>query len=337
MNPSRKRLFFHVGTVKTGSTFIQKFLFDNRRLLHDIDVDYILMSPPRLDLPRYANADFILEHAFDEGVARAEIKQSRCKNILISEEGLAARPDVLTHAAFDSFDRTVILYIRAPVDLIASWAGETSLPYNFWQKKHASMDGITSVERRIPKLQFEYHATLTNLLNALDARPDIRLCIRPYMRDRFVNGGIIDDFFAALGISVSDAMRAAVEGARFTVVNEGKTRKYCDIAAAVAEEVERCGAVDQYTYNLVDYVYAACRSGDDRRVIDTLSDEEMQRICAGLMPIYDRLRSRGLDFHAFDRAMLPMNFGSNRAPYQGVDADEVRSLVADYFSKISTQ
>ena len=328
MDSIKKKVFFHVGTVKTGSTYIQKFLFDNKLLLQEMDVDYLILSPLRLDLPRYANADFILEKGFDKNVVIRAIELSPCKNILISEEGLLARSDVLTHSAFDDFEKTAIMYVRPPVELIASWAGEMSLPYNFWIGSHPSINGIIPVYKAIPRLQWEYHATVENFLDALDLRPDVRLSVRPYVREEFVNGNIIDDFFSVLGVDIPNSMREAIEKSRATFVNEGRTRKYCDISVLCAQELERYRALAQFGSNLVDYVYDACVSGDDRKILDTLSDAEMQEIYVRLKPTYDRLRSKDDVFEG--AAVLPPGFGHNRAPYQPVNECELRTHVADF-------
>ena len=56
-----KTIYFHIGTVKTGSTLIQKMLWENRSILKKFDVNYFDLIPPKLDYPRYANAEFLLD------------------------------------------------------------------------------------------------------------------------------------------------------------------------------------------------------------------------------------------------------------------------------------
>src|SRR5690348_12441362 len=102
MKTSQKTVFFHVGTIKTGSTFIQRFFYDNKKKIKAIGVDYPFFSPPRLDLPRYANADFFLKKGFDTGYVSDMIENSPCDKILISEEGLIGRADIINSEAFQA-------------------------------------------------------------------------------------------------------------------------------------------------------------------------------------------------------------------------------------------
>ncbi len=83
-----KTLFFHVGTVKTGSTSVQRVLWENRENLLAYGVAYPAVSEPRLDLPRFANADFLFQEDFDRAAARDILESMGAENLVISEEAL---------------------------------------------------------------------------------------------------------------------------------------------------------------------------------------------------------------------------------------------------------
>lgn len=52
-------IYFHIGTVKTGTSHIQKTLHMNREVFARHDLLYPCIVDPQLHLPRYANAGFL--------------------------------------------------------------------------------------------------------------------------------------------------------------------------------------------------------------------------------------------------------------------------------------
>ncbi|MAB13892.1 hypothetical protein [Parvibaculum sp.] len=91
-------VFVHTGTVKTGSTYIQKAFYDNRTVFERFGVSYPTVSPLTID--RYANADFTLDRSWDEE-AREAITGAATPQVLISEEGIFGMMSRLWHPAFE--------------------------------------------------------------------------------------------------------------------------------------------------------------------------------------------------------------------------------------------
>jgi hypothetical protein len=58
----RKTICFHVGTVKTGSTYLQKTLWENKEPLEEIGVRYLKATPPKLSLPAMTMQIFCTIH-----------------------------------------------------------------------------------------------------------------------------------------------------------------------------------------------------------------------------------------------------------------------------------
>jgi hypothetical protein len=131
----RKTICFHIGTVKTGSTYLQKTLWENKAALQEAGLCYLEVTPPRFHLPRYANADFLDDPSL-HSTARKLIEEADCARILISEEGLFGRPQTMMLPVFDGFQKEVIIYVRRPAELIASWAAEHASPYNALFQSH---------------------------------------------------------------------------------------------------------------------------------------------------------------------------------------------------------
>lgn len=331
-----KKVFFHVGTIKTGSTLVQKFFHDNQEAIRALGVDYPYFSPPRLDLPRYANADFLLQEGFNQKYVTDMIAASPCDRILISEEGLLGHTQVLKSPAFDDCEKTAIIYVRKPADLVASWAGENAMPYNFRQKDAASGRGVVHVSEGLAIYCSAYRSMLDTFLNNFAEADDLTLIVREYDFDKFSNHNIVEDILSViLDTNAPTGVRSIWESYENKAANIGKSRKYCDISALCAKIIKSYQLDAAYTRSLVDEVYAACTTGDERKVIDTLSDGEISTILETLQPVYERLHRLGYrsDSENFVRGLAPAVYGSERPPYVPVTEDEVRTIVADILVK----
>jgi hypothetical protein len=73
-------VYFHIGSIKTGSTAIQKFCFENRAALLAAGIDYTQFQPPQLHLPRWANADCFLMPEIDADLVRGKISASSVRS-----------------------------------------------------------------------------------------------------------------------------------------------------------------------------------------------------------------------------------------------------------------
>jgi hypothetical protein len=350
VNDDEKQIIFHVGTIKTASTHIQKFLFENKAQLSSLDVDYILLTPPRLDLPRYANADLIIDNDFDVQHVKNLIRASPCRHIIISEEGLMGRPESIKSEAFAAYSRTAIMYVRPPVDLVASWATENSRPYNFQyiqiaEGAPAEEEGVLAVAEvnstsmgpcsGIGYLCFTYGQLIDGFLSTVEADEKLKFVIRPYGQDQFMHGNILVDFFNAIGLGskLNDGLLEIIENYDVAQTNESWSRKYCDVSAKTARLVEKYNLEEIYGEPLVEFVFERCASGDDRKVIETLSDVEMETIFGSLQPFYQRLCANGYGEAVDLQSMLPIIHGDGRRAYQPVDDQEIKRAAIEFLDR----
>ena len=91
------QLVLHAGTVKTGTTYLQKTFYENRAVLERHGVSYPFVFPPDLHLPRYTNAHFLYNRARD-AEARKAILSAPGRIVLISEEGIFGNVYHLRHS-----------------------------------------------------------------------------------------------------------------------------------------------------------------------------------------------------------------------------------------------
>lgn len=322
-----KTLIFHAGTYKTGSTFLQKMFFESREALLAGGLDYIDFAP-RKNLKRYTNADFILDEGFDKSYVIDKIEKSPSGKVLISEEDLVERADVITHEAFRGFKKVVVIYIRPPVEFIASWAGEFARPYNYYvtrPKGRAETIGMMAIKDSLPILARKYAAVLTRFFDALARFPDIDVVIRPYDRAKFINGNILDDFFGSIRVDTTH-LRGLIDEVKEVKINRTIERKFYDISTETARILSLCGLAAVYSDDIVHLVFQHMKSGDSRHIVDTLSDGEIFDIYEELGPVYEWLSSPPWRFEGFTQ-MLPSICGTERAAYEPLDETEFKGII----------
>lgn len=326
-----KTIYFHIGTVKTGSTLIQKTLWENRELLKEFNFSYYDQVEPKLRHPRYANAEFLFDANIkisDEEV-HEYIKSIEADNVIISEEGLWANMDMLSKKAFEGFNKKIILYVRKPVELIAAWTSENAEPYNIRANLASTGLGIVPVEEGVALFTNMYSAIFKNFFAYMEKIKDIEIIVRPYDRRKFENGDIFRDFLKILEID-SDAFLKHEKFQPSDIANISKTRKFCDVSTTVWEIVQKLREESKYSDEIVEYVYKNCKSGDDRSVIDTLDYETVLDIDGKLKFIEDELSQNYLNGELFfDNCLLPIV--NSKAEYVPLSKYEVKKLIYEFF------
>jgi hypothetical protein len=332
--PNRKSIIFHVGTVKTGSTAIQHHLWKNRDQLRSLGIDYLQVTPPRLDLPRYANADFLFDPdtKFDE--VHRLIDESPSDRIVISEEGLWGNPRSILHPVFEGHEKTIVIYLRNSADLIASWAAENAEPYNVMIDPPADfppdfLSGPLPIDIGIEQCRYFYGKIFEGFFVFLDGflATGGHLVVRPFEKHQLYGHDVVSDFLNLLGARHKDQSGGGPEDDPI-IVNPSRSRKFCDVSTLVWKTVQSRGEQAFYNLSLVEAVYTACRSGDDRPVVATLPDELIASIYEEFRFVESALSLRsantGKDILV---RKIPSVFGHSRPSLVPVDERELNLLV----------
>ena len=324
-----RTVFFHIGSVKTGTTGLHKFCYENRDALLEQDVNYVQFQPPQLHLPRWANADYLMNQDFDPGVVVEAINASPQSKILISDEALMGRPQIWQHPVFRDMRRVVILYLRNSVELVASWASENSLPYNFRQVEHSTGRGVVSVDEGIGFCSMKYRGLLLQFLNAVQSDSDLGVVIRPFP-PQLPDETLVENFFKILEVSETGIRDlVAMSGKDGANANVGSSRKYCDAAYLLSRLAYQYDIPHLYTKELVDTVYAQLQSGDSRKVIDTLSMPEKTFILNHLATTTSTLIEE-LQAPPMINEMPTVNRAAGNL-YSSISSGEITQLFLEYF------
>lgn len=223
-----RRLTLHIGTEKTGTTTLQRFLVLNRARLaaEGILLPRYLGSPSHRLLPAIANDDDYVDEFFQaEGLGRdrtarraakdrwwqgfvEEVETARLARVLVSSEHLhsrlqtdreVARLRALLDSLFDRID--VVLYVRDPL-LAAVSLFSTAIKA-----------GV--VHDRVPGPDNPYFNNIANHRATIERWSAVfgaeALRVRVFDRRRFEGGDLITDFAAAADLPLADHQRPDAE------------------------------------------------------------------------------------------------------------------------------
>ena len=215
--------YLHIGTEKTGSTTLQRFLAENRARLAEAGYFYpaAFGLPNQIGLAVYAGApDRLGPLMFSAGVRRAEdLPEFRksverkfreevagagdCRFLVLSNEHLHSRlrtereigalRDMLAQ-----FCRRieVVVYLRRQ-DLVAASLASTLY------KAGRTAEWKLPPTRGRPPYYYDYAAVIRNyagVFGAENCRP------RLFERQRLVNGDVVEDFASVIGLDLSPAL-----------------------------------------------------------------------------------------------------------------------------------
>ncbi len=188
-----KKIFFHIGPGKTGTSAIQAWLLENRKLLSENGVLYPSheQSENKISSGNFKSILKLQKGAWSVDNERlkdlvADFEKSEYKCLLLSSEHFFLLVEELNAIVPSA---VFIMYLRNPIELLES-------NYNQGVKRHGFVNKFdVSLKRRkinIPRV--------TNILNLL---PDNQVIVRSYDLALELKGGIIEDFTSLFGVKAS--------------------------------------------------------------------------------------------------------------------------------------
>jgi hypothetical protein len=192
-----KSIIVHSGLRKTGTSAVQAWLNANRAWLAENGVHY---PQHPVDQNRISSGNKLqILHSHDQLIVSenkvrhllSEFEESEARTLLLSSEFFA--PQVTRLAALMPQQTRFILYVRDPLEFLES-------DYNQAVKRA----GLTTKFVASPN---EYGGWLGNgdLYRALDnATGDVNLELRPYHKQLFLGGTLINDLLSRAGIELSN-------------------------------------------------------------------------------------------------------------------------------------
>jgi hypothetical protein len=296
----KKTIYLHVGMPKTGTTSIQRFLYENRTALEKKGVFYppvlyksedITIAPPdekaNLTLLYYKGlvcygdrgnkAKQILRELWHKTYL-PQINASKASIVILSAEVLLAYDDVsyvapLIEILKEDFDVKVIAYLRKPAEYLTSLWGEA-----------AKTNKKLKVAMTIPLEQMMTYSTvpfgnIDYVINLLGAK---NVIIRPFEKCQFKNGNLIEDFLDVINLECDGEFKL------LKPENESYGRNSCELALLINK-------LNLPTNRRDDLHSLLSSKKNDLKLIETLSDECIEQITdkysetlKGLARIYNK-------------------------------------------------
>jgi hypothetical protein len=231
-------IYLHIGTPKTGTTALQKFLFDNREKLLEKGYLYPISgiistaqnskrSPQHLGLcealvkhydikyPVDTNSRDKCERSWEE--LKREINTINPKTVIISSEFFTAmqeyyNPDIiaLVKKRLEDYETKIVLYVRRQDDFFRSSYCQymksplpNKVPNHFLQANYIHKE-ILEISEFILSVKFQanYYSTLELWKKAFGIN---NIIVRPFEREQMKNGSVINDFFEVINLKYEES------------------------------------------------------------------------------------------------------------------------------------
>lgn len=321
---SSRTCIVHIGAPKTGSTLIQRVLFENRALMLAAGALY-----PDVSLRGYGHHDlaFLVAGGYPawatpQSRSLDELAQelgSQCRahdgNVLLSSEDfyLCPNPQGLYEllretGALHRRECRIIVYLRRQDDAHESWYNQTI------KAQGATHSLEESIETSYQLWDYRHQLQRWEAVFGRDA-----LCVRSYEGEDLFHGSLLEDFFDCAGI----------DGAGFSIsrqrVNTGLNRDLLEFQRVMNGLPLSIQNKRAFHHQLIDLSASAAGSGlfDETPSMDPdLAERIMDRYAEGNASVAERYFGRPYLFGARTTAIAP------RAARQGLDVSKLASIVA---------
>lgn len=190
-----KQIYLHIGTPKTGTSALQKFLLENRHQLAAKGFSYPAHALGEYDISS-GNGQEIVNLGVSHGAGEARsylqslIRKSKADNVLISTEAFYGYPELI-HSIIP--DAKIIVYFRNQLDLVES-------SYNQAVKREGQKASFSVALKSIINMKESFY-TGELVLDWVRLFGAENVIFRVYESKTFKNQNIYDDFLDALGIA----------------------------------------------------------------------------------------------------------------------------------------
>lgn len=337
MKQNQKTIYLHIGTPKTATSSIQRFLVDNNEVLKAIGYNYVDLFLEKAQqvmkeefgfktFPLYLMNGVVLEKLIEKEVNINDILSFYCKHstydkLIISSETLSAKHltlksliNSLKDLDNNLFKVKVILYLR-PVSEYAS---------SFWRTNVLDNDNeasTRSLEEDVLMKASEAKKVGLSILEFSDVLDKVDLEVSTFEKEVFKNGDIIEDFLQKIDITDNYNLFNQVGK-----VNETEDRDIVEMLLFANKLGIRKKYVNQIEYHN-DLVTKELLLSDVFKIShpvkpsSTLDDEIIKKITDDLYPVHCEIAKMFLNRDELFLNKYPKIYGKEREPYKGIDID----------------
>ncbi len=335
------KIYLHIGSGKTGTTSLQKFLYENNtNYLRKNNYEY---PDPYQDVTngQYKNAGWIIEKLLNSENINNILYQYKNlypnKNIILSDEAFIHMYEqnkiVLDQLKkIDSnLNVTLVIYYRKIIEfMVANWSQKNKERLCDFQLGIRNFD---SKNHKLAKISLEeslkdfekYHSNAINIINQIEELSlckNIEIILRPYSKDQLLNNNIQDDFLNAIGIKIENKIVNKNILNKGNLMNKSVTREMSDLLLLRNKIFEPHRSI--IANNIVGRFFKFNQFGEptyflgSTSLIESINDETIKKICDFFkkkeLSIFQKITGK----NTFFDSIYPKVYNNNRKIYKGI-------------------
>lgn len=244
-----RKIYIHIGSHKTGTTSIQKALFENKNILTENNIKFFYIKPVgKKSLPGNSSDwirfdyDNLVNSSIDSSLARRLADAG--ENVLISTEYFSwiFRREYIEEfyrqlsEYFDDFK--IICYIRRQDSLIVSHYQQASHTFN---APANYFFGNTNSPLPAYQKHFDHYYDYNSRLGMwADVFGDKNMDIRVFQKDRLIKGDVVNDFFDIIAMPLRYAVSRENESWDFASVRTGHIMNQVNDPGPLMTKLRKC-------------------------------------------------------------------------------------------------
>lgn len=323
-----KTIFFHIGTPKTGTTTLQKFLISNQVELEKQGLLY--PTSDFLRRGRVANGAYLVESGGCKTTLNRTwgkylqcINSSDADNIVISEEifFLYSHLDLFKELTTKGIQFKFIIYIRPSFDYLCSFWSEMCRLHEFGMPyvKHP-----VNLERFLKENE-RYITDLGRVSELGDLFGDQNIIVRPFEKLSFLNNDLISDFLDIFHVSLNKNMQ------QVDLQNTNSySRKMLD-CINILQVANSPGSFLHKTFANIqdpkdvdsDYAYLLETIGPSMTVQESINDDLIEEVVKKFSVIESSLSQRFLGKQNLYKNPYPSCYKKQRPVYEGLSNEDL--------------
>tara|TARA_B100001248_G_C27396866_1_gene466177 strand:+ start:1899 stop:3008 length:1110 start_codon:yes stop_codon:yes gene_type:complete len=339
-------IYIHIGSGKTGTTSLQKYLYENKEYLNKNNYIY---PEPYEDIinGQYKNAGNIIKRLINfEDINKILIEYKNLyqkKNIVLSDEAFIHTYDenkILLYQLKNidpSLNVTLIVYYRRIIEfMVTNWSQKNKERLcdfqqgvkNFDSKNHKLAK--VSLEKSLKNID-KYHSSAINILKQIEELShckNIKIKLKPYSSDQLLNNIIQDDFVKTIGLKVYT--KKYKNENKKNIMNKSVTREMSDLLQLRNKIFEPNRSI--IANNIVGRFFKFNQFGEPTyflgktSLVESISDSTIKYICDLFFQRELKVFRRITGNDVFFKSIYPKCYGNNRKKYRGISFEDKKKF-----------